>query len=93
MDFTDEQAAVLELEAAKTDQIKAKTSKFFERVIDKTSLIGTARQVMMLSDPISVDISIRVPIQAFTDHKALNAIERKLSEEWGVQVFLITRTK
>ena len=93
MDFTDEQAAVLELEAAKNDQIKAKTNKFFERVINRTNLTGTARQVMMLSDPISVDISIRVPIQAFTDHKALNAIERKLSEEWGVQVFLITRTK
>ena len=93
MDFTDEQETVLALEAAKNDQIKAKTSKFFERVIDRSGLTGTARQVMMLSDPISVDISIRVPIQAFTDHKALNAIERKLSEEWGVQVFLITRTK
>ena len=93
MDFTDEQAAVLELEAAKNDQIKAKTNKFFERVINNTNLTGTARQVMMLSDPISVDISIRVPIQAFTDHKALNEIERKLSEEWGVEVFLITRTK
>jgi hypothetical protein len=83
----------LELEAAKTDQIKAKTNRFFERVIDKSNLTGTARQVMMLSEPISVDISIRVPIRAFTDHKALNAIERKLSEEWGVQVYLITRTK
>jgi hypothetical protein len=93
MDFTDEQAAVLELEAAKTDQVKAKTSKFFERVIDQSGLTGTARQVMLLSEPISVDISIRVPIQAFTDHKALNSIERKLSEEWGVQVYLITRTK
>lgn len=93
MDFTDEQAAVLELEAAKTDQIKAKTSKFFEKVIDRAGLTGTSRQVMLLSEPISVDISIRVPIQAFTDHKALNAIERKLSEEWGVQVYLITRTK
>ena len=93
MDFTDEQETVLALEAAKNDQIKAKTSKFFERVIDRSGLTGTARQVMMLSDPISVDISIRVPIQAVTDHKALNAIERKLSEEWGVQVFLITRTK
>jgi len=93
MDFTDEQATVLELEAAKTDQIKAKTSKFFERVIDQSGLTGTARQVMLLSEPISVDISIRVPIQAFTDHKALNSIERKLSEEWGVQVYLITRTK
>jgi hypothetical protein len=93
MDFTDEQAAILELEAAKTDQIKAKTSKFFDKVIDKSNLTGTARQVMLLSEPISVDISIRVPIQAFTDHKALNAIERKLSEEWGVQVYLITRTK
>jgi hypothetical protein len=93
MDFTDEQAAFLELEAAKTDQVKVKTSKFFERVIDGSGLTGTARQVMLLSEPISVDISIRVPIQAFTDHKALNAIERKLSEEWGVQVYLITRTK
>jgi len=93
MDFTDEQSAVLELEAAKTDQVKAKTSKFFEKVIDKSGLTGTSRQVMLLSEPISVDISIRVPIQAFTDHKALNAIERKLSEESGDQVFLITRTK
>ena len=93
MDFTDEQAAFLELEAAKTDQVKAKTSKFFESVIDRSGLTGTARQVMLLSEPISVDISIRVPIQAFTDHKALNAIERKLTEEWGVQVYLITRTK
>ena len=93
MDFTDEQAAVLELEAAKTDQVKVKTSKFFEKVISKVGLTGTARQVFLLSDPISIDISIRVPIQAFTDHKALNAIERKLSEEWGVEVFLITRTK
>jgi hypothetical protein len=93
MDFTDEQAAFLELEAAKTDQVKAKTSKFFERVIDSSGLTGTARQVMLLSEPVSVDISIRVPIQAFTDHKALNAIERKLTEEWGVQVYLITRTK
>ena len=93
MDFTDEQAAFLELEAAKTDQVKAKTSKFFERVIDRFGLTGTARQVMLLSEPVSVDISIRVPIQAFTDHKALNAIERKLTEEWGVQVYLITRTK
>jgi hypothetical protein len=93
MDFTDEQAAILELEAAKTDQVKAKTSKFFDRVIDRSGLTGTARQVMLLSEPISVDISIRVPIQAFTDHKALNAIERKLTEEWGVQVYLITRTK
>jgi hypothetical protein len=93
MDFTDEQAAALELEAAKTDQVRAKTSKFFEKVIEKTGLTGTARQVMLLSEPISVDVSIRVPIQAFTDHKALNAIERHLSEEWGVQVYLITRTK
>ena len=93
MDFTDEQAAVLEIEAAKTDQVKVKTSKFFDRVIDRSGLTGTARQVMLLSEPISVDISIRVPIQAFTDHKALNAIERKLTEEWGVQVYLITRTK
>jgi len=93
MDFTDDQMTALELEAAKTDQIKAKTNRFFERVIDRSGLTGTARQVMMLSEPISVDISIRVPIQAFTDHKALNAIERKLSEEWGVQVYLITRTK
>jgi hypothetical protein len=93
MDFTDEQMTILELEAAKTDQVKAKTSKFFEKVLEKTSITGLSRQLMMRSEPISIDIALRVPIRAFTDQKLLNKLERHLSEEWGVKVYLMTITK
>ena len=94
MDFTDEQKTVIELEKAKTDsEINAKTSKFFDKVIRDVGLKGLSRQVLMLSEPIGIDITLRVPIVAFTDHKALCQIEEKLSQEWGVPVYLITRTK
>jgi len=94
MDFTDEQKTMLELEKAKTDvEINAKTNRFFDKVIRDTDLKGTARQVLMLSKPIGIDITLKVPISAFTDHKVLCQIEQKLSEEWDVPVYLITRTK
>jgi hypothetical protein len=94
MDFTDEQKTVLALEKAKTDsEVNAKTSKFFDKVIREVGLKGMSRQVLMLSEPVGIDITLRVPISAFTDHKVLCQIEEKLSEEWGVPVYLITRTK
>jgi hypothetical protein len=94
MDFTDDQKTVLELEKAKTDvEINAKSSKFFDKVIRDMGLKGMARQVLMLSEPLGIDITLRVPLSAFTDHKALCQIEQKLSEDWGVPVYLITRTK
>jgi len=95
MEFTDElRAAMMEIESAKYDEPKPSNNLFFDKVIKDVGLTGMAKQVMLQSTPWAIDITIRrPPISAFADHKVLNSIERKLSEAWGVEVFLISRAK